>query len=252
MESKQHRNFAVLSRRDTRQRLKREKKKERTKIWQNVRGISNSIYLLCLGNLSVSGGRVAVSLWWETNENGRGMQFAIPRPYYSKTLSLFYSTVDNPRLSLMFRSFPLIFFFLSSFIAFSFSFRFSLAPPWLVPAINLRLIDNLLRQFFSSNPSLQSCWRSHSQVFGMHLPGLHSNSVSLHCFDPFDRNRFIIFHSRNHSFARPVAVRARTEANKSETNLANNLSAHTNLLVAILNWDRANLFPSRVTTFWEG
>lgn len=60
----------------------------------------------------------------------------------------------------------------------------------------------------------------------MHLPGLHSNSVSLHCFDPFDRNRFIIFHSRNHSFARLVAVRARTEANKSETNLANDLSAH--------------------------
>lgn len=236
MESKQRRNFAVLSRahrrpsrRDTRQRLKREKKKKGKNENLAKRSRNFKLYIFTLPWQFIRFRWSSRGFALMGNEfNGRGMQFAIPRPYYSKTLSLFYSTVDNPRLSLMFRSFPLIFFFfLSSFIAFSFSFRFSLAPPWLVPAINLRLIDNLLRQFFSSNPSLQSCWRSHSQVFGMHLPGLHSNSVSLHCFDPFDRNRFIIFHSRNHSFARPVAVRAREQKRTKARRTSPTIYQHT-------------------------
>lgn len=138
MESKQRRNFAVLSRahrrpsrRDTRQRLKREKKKKGKNENLAKRSRNFKLYIFTLPWQFIRFRWSSRGFALMGNEfNGRGMQFAIPRPYYSKTLSLFYSTVDNPRLSLMFRSFPLIFFF--SFPLLSPSL-FHFASPWLLP-----------------------------------------------------------------------------------------------------------------------
>lgn len=101
---------------------------------------------------------------------------------FQDSLFFFSSNVNNSSLSCVFRSF------------FFFSFFFSLVPCWFQQS-TLGLIDNLLPQFFSSIPSVQSRWKSQSQFFGMQSPRLHSNSVSLHDSDPFDSNRFIIFHS---------------------------------------------------------
>lgn len=101
---------------------------------------------------------------------------------FQDSLSFFSSNVNNSSLSYVFHSF------------FFFSFFFSLVPCWFQQS-TLGFIDNLLPQFFSSIPSVQSRWKSQSQFFGMQSPGLHSNSVSLHDSDPFDSNRFIIFHS---------------------------------------------------------
>lgn len=58
---------------------------------------------------------------------------------------------------------------------------------------------DLLWQSFSSAPLVQSVWRSHSQLFGMHSPGPHWNSVSPHGFVPSGFRFFIFFFLSFHS-----------------------------------------------------
>lgn len=180
--------------------------------------------------------------------NGRGMQFAIPRPYYSKTFSLFYSTVDNPRLSLMFRSFPLIFFSFPLLLLSLFHF----ASPWLLPGSFQRSTYDLLTTYcgnFSRPTHRCSRAEDHTARFSVctsqgctRTPFRCTvSTLSIAIVLSF----FILATILSHDQSPCAREQKRTKARRTSPTIYQ----HTNLLVAILNSDRANLFPSRVTTF---
>lgn len=236
MESKQRRNFAVLSRahrrpsrRDTRQRLKREKKKKGKNENLAKRSRNFKLYIFTLPWQFIRFRWSSRGFALMGNEfNGRGMQFAIPRPYYSKTLSLFYSTVDNPRLSLMFRSFPLIFFFFP-FLFYRLLFFISL----LLGSSLARSSDQptthwqLTAAIFLVQPIAAVVLKITQPGFRYAPPRAALELRFAALFRPFRSQSFYHF-SFSQPFFRTTSrrARARTEANKSETNLEQFISTH--------------------------